>query len=112
MTEIQISGQNLTIDGTTIELPKEVQSYVEISGLVVVLLQTEGRSPATNNVWAFTVNGQRKWTAEPVQAASDDANTYVQIKIEDDTLWAADWKGLEYQLNLETGEHIDTKYRK
>lgn len=112
MTEIQISGRTLTIGGTPIELPKEIQSYAEISGLVVVLLQTEGRSPSTNNVWALTRDGQRKWTAEPVQAQSNDTNTYVQIKIEDDTLWAADWKGLEYQLDLETGEHIDTKYRK
>ncbi|ELZ16280.1 hypothetical protein C478_03687 [Natrinema thermotolerans DSM 11552] len=112
MSIVTTNGRELTIDGKTIELPNQIETVLEINGLAVVLLDTTGRSPARDNVWAFDMDGSLVWKAEPVFEPSNDANTYVQIRREGSDLWASDWKGMEYKLDLQNGKQIEEKFRK
>ncbi|WP_408959992.1 hypothetical protein [Natrinema sp. 74] len=112
MTTVTASGRELTIDGTTIELPNRIETVLEVNGLVLVLLETAGRSSTRDNVWAFDMDGSHVWKAEPVVEPSNDANTYVHIRREGSDLWASDWKGMEYKLDSQNGKQIEKKFRK
>lgn len=112
MSTVTASGRELTIDGTSIKLPNQIETVLQIKGLVIVLLETTWRSPTRDNVWAFDMGGNLVWKAEPVVEPSNDANTYVQIRQEGGDLWASDWKGMDYKLDLQNGKQIEVKFRK
>lgn len=112
MNTVTTNGRELTIDGISIKLPTQIETVLQIKGLVIVLLETTGRSPAQDNVWAFDMDGNLVWKAEPVVEPSNDANTYVQIRQEGSDLWASDWKGMEYKLDLQSSKQIEERFRK
>lgn len=112
MTKYTVGDQTVTIGGTTVEVPNPIDTAVEFGDIVAVLLDTGTESPARNNVWAFSPDGNLLWKAEPVRAPANDANTYVSLWVDEGTLWAGDWKGIDYELDPETGCHVDSQFSK
>ncbi|WP_152423269.1 hypothetical protein [Haloterrigena salina] len=112
MTEVKKDGYELVIDGKRISLPAAIESIVQTQNTVVVLLDSEGEVESDRNIWGFTNRGSFLWEAEKVQAPSNDANCYVRIWEEEGNVWASDWKGLDYRIDIETGEQLDKKFRK
>lgn len=70
-----------------------------------------GTHPEPDNVRAFDRDGSLRWTAEPVHVGTG-TNAYVGLRVEDGELWAPDWKGTDHRLDLDTGEQIDSVFRK
>ena len=112
MTNVKKDGCELIIDGERISLPAAAESIVQTQNTVTVLLDSENELVSRRNIWGFDKSGNFLWKAEKVQAPSNDTNCYVKIWKEGKSLWASDWKGMDYQIDLETGEHLNKKFRK
>lgn len=84
---------------------------VEIDEVVVVRYGALGSDPDPDNVRAFDRGGSLIWTAEPAPDGTD-SNQYVGLRVEDGELWVPDWKGTDHRLHLETGDQIDSVFRK
>lgn len=112
MTEIEHSGNELIIDGESIELPETVDTYVEFDDLAVVLLDTLGKSSYPRNVWAFDTDGDLEWKVEPVEPTAGRDNPYTSVGIEGGDLWAWNWDGHRYRIDASSGEILDRVFTK
>lgn len=107
MTEIEYSGDELTIGGERIELPASINQCLEFDGLVVVRLDTLGKSNDPRNVWAFDRDGSLEWKIESVEPTGGSENPYTHITVEEGVLWASNWDGHRYEIDVESGEMLD-----
>lgn len=112
MTTVKKDSGELVIDGDRIALPAAVESVVQIRDSVIVLLDAQDNVAPRQNIWRLDTSGNVLWRAKTVRGPSGDMNCYVDIRERDGHLWASDWKGMEYKIDLETGNHIDRSFRK
>ena len=112
MTDASVSGSELVLGENRVELPRAIESVVEIDELVAVLLEPAADATVAENVRGFGTDGRMLWTIERIPSPSRDANPYVRIRAENGNLWASDWKGMEYLIDPETGRHLDRTFRK
>jgi outer membrane protein assembly factor BamB len=112
MAEIEINGSKVNIDGEVVSLPGDVADIIEFDNLIVIRYETEGKDPDSDNIWAIDYDGHLVWKAQPVEAPTNDVNTYVKIRAVKGELLASDWKGMEYKLNLDSGNPIESTFRK
>lgn len=111
MGEIYASGTELHVGDRTVTLPDEIEDVVEIDELIVVRHGKLGSDADPDNVRAFDREGSLVWTAEPAPEGSA-SNQYVGLRVEDGELWAPAWQGTDYRLDLETGDRIDSVFKK
>ena len=112
MNDITTDGRRIVIGENQIPLPAEITSVVQIQDTVVVLLDPDDEVQSDQNVWAFDTDGTLLWKAEKTRSPSNDINCYVKISEDDGNLWAADWKGMEYEIDPSTGKHVSKNFRK
>ena len=112
MTDVTFSGSELTIGTNHVELPRTIESAVEIDEIVAVLLEPVAGTTVAENVRGFGADGRLLWTIESIPSPSRDSNPYVRIRTENGKLWASDWKGMDYLIDPETGRHLDRTFRK
>lgn len=112
MTNVEYDGRTLRIGDIERELPGEIEAVSTIGETVVVRFTPSGPGDESRNVRAFETDGRVRWTIEPPTGPSEDENPYVRIVERTGTLWVSDWKGMDYEIDLETGAHSDRKLRK
>lgn len=104
MTRILASGNELRIGQRNVELPDTVQRVVEVEDKIIVLMNTVGRSDYARNVWAFDTDGNRRWKIETADEVRDEHHPYTGISVEEGNLRAYNWAGIDYVVDLESGE--------
>lgn len=112
MTNIEYEGRTLEVNDTEQKLPGDIDAVRLIRGKIIVLFTPSSSENESRNVWAFEPDGSQHWKIESTTGPSEDENPYVQISERNGILWVADWKGTEYEIDIETGDHIDRKLRK
>jgi len=111
VTNVDYEGRSLRIGDAERDLPDEIEAVRTLENVIVVRF-IPAPADESRNIQAFETDGSLRWTVEPTIGPSEDENPYVRISDREGTLRASDWKGMEYEIDLETGVHLDRKLRK
>lgn len=109
---VEFEDNHLQIGDSEAKFESNIDSVVSVDDVVAVLLEPQGSDPERDNIIAFDQNGTKLWQAEPVRPFASGADCYMRIWEREGELWAGSWGGYEYQIDLETGEHIDSEFVK
>lgn len=112
MTEVNYSGRQLQLDDQTVELPDPAKEHLEIDILIVVRMDTLAKSGYPQNVWAFDQDGELRWKIDAADPSSGKSEPYTSISTRDGRLWAYNWDGYTYEIDLETGAIVGKEYVK
>ena len=112
MTNVDYEGRSLRIGDAERDLPGEIEAVRTLENVIVVRFSPCDPANESCNIQAFETDGSLRWTVEPTIGPSEDENPYVRISDREGTLRASDWKGVEYEIDLETGDHVDRELRK
>jgi outer membrane protein assembly factor BamB len=112
MTQVSVDGSEIMIGGSRILLDAPIETFVEVHGNIVVLLIRNKDNSPEKNIIAFDSKGKRLWSLAPPSAPTGDENPYVALKVKDGELWASSWKGMDYRLDPQTGNHLDSNFTK
>lgn len=108
MSEIEYTGNEITIGGTTHELRHEIGDVIEASGIILIRLSPESGEYDKQNVLAFDEDGQKRWESEIPEKSSQ--HTFLGISKQDDTIVGRSWNNHRYRIDPETGELEDLGY--
>jgi len=113
MVDFTINGETLTIDGHEVELPYQISEAIEIADVIVVRLRVPTGEGYARNVWAYESDGSLRWKIECADEKEGIEQPYADIGVDEEKgLWAYNWNSLEYTVDIETGELVDSMFRK
>lgn len=113
MVDYTISGEKLAIDDTIVELPYQISEAIDINGVIVIRLKVPTDENYARNVWAFESDGSLRWKIEAPEDKEGIEQPYADIGFsEKKGLWAYNWNSIEYTVDIETGELVDSMFRK
>ncbi|WP_435359580.1 hypothetical protein [Haloarchaeobius sp. DFWS5] len=108
--DVRTEGRTLHIGDVSVELPAEPAQVRRFGRVVLVRFDSSTEAvDARRNVWAFDGRGDRIWR---IDRAVGPNNTYVDVVDRDGELWAYSWCGIDYRVDPETGEHVDSVFTK
>ena len=115
MREVFIDGNILSIGHTKITLKYPIKQVESISEKYIVLLKiprVELGAEELNNVLCYDDNGGMCWRISdelPSIIASKEQIPYVAIQVIDEKLYATDFWGRKFNVDVENGKLIDVK---
>ncbi|WP_247730165.1 hypothetical protein [Halovivax limisalsi] len=112
MIDVDYDGRTVRIGALERDLPGPIEAVRVVDELIVVRFDSDDPAYESCNVRAFESDGTLRWTIESTTGPAGDENPYVRIAERNGELWAADWKGMEYQIDLVTGTHLNRTVRK
>lgn len=107
---VSFSGSTLSIGDESIVLSAPIKQVIELNGLIAVRMETLGKrgeaeEPTySRNVWGIERDATVRWEIEPAEKIRGEHKPYTNIWEEEGHLWAYNWNGLAYRVDLETGE--------
>jgi outer membrane protein assembly factor BamB len=108
MSEIEYTGNEITIEGTTHELRHQIGDVIDDTDVIIIRLSPESGEYDKQNVLAFDRNGQKLWESEVPQKGSQ--HTFLGISKQNDKIVGRSWNNHRYQIDPETGELEDLGY--
>lgn len=115
MREVSIDGNILNIGGTKITVKYPIKQVESISGKYVVLLKiprVELGAEELNNILCYNENGEMCWRISdklPPNIVSKEQIPYVAIQIMNGKLYATDFWGRKFNVDVENGNLMDVK---
>ena len=115
MREVSIDGNILNIGGTKITVIYPIKQVESISGKYVVLLKiprVELGAEELNNILCYNENGEMCWRIReklPSNIVSKEQIPYVAIQIMNGKLYATDFWGRKFNVDVENGNLMDVK---
>lgn len=106
---VKSNENKLTIDGTTINLRRDIGTIVEFSDFVVVRLAVLPDESDPTNVLAFDRDGNRVWEIESPPEEREQ-RSYKSLAVADGNLRVTNWNGYKYRVDPDTGEVTETGY--
>jgi len=108
MPDIKISSNQILKDGKTIIcLPAEAIEVLPVDNLIVVLFKKE-KADNDRNILCYEFDGTFKWQA-PVPFKLHADNYFVGLELRDNQLFAYSISGIEYHLDLNTGDVLESQ---
>lgn len=112
MAKISYTEGGLLIDGEPIEIPTSVAQVLQTEDLVIVRLDPDDEYDKARNVWAFDDDAKLIWEIKRATKKGDEHYRYTNIWLDDGELWAYNWNGIAYEVDLESGELRDSRSMK
>ena len=115
MREVSIDGNILNIGDTKITVKYPIKQVESISGKYVVLLKiprVELGAEELNNILCYDENGEMCWRISdklPSNIVSKEQIPYVAIQIMNGKLYATDFWGRKFNIDVENGNLMDVK---
>src|SRR4051812_23926420 len=109
--DISFSGQSVSVAGRTWQAPWPVKQAVVIDGRAVVLYDYMAgpKHRQFHNLEAFSLSGERVWTAE--HPGSDTADAYVEIlSISPFVVW--NFAGFRCTIDPSSGRLVEAQFTK
>lgn len=107
MTDINVDGNTIVIDGTEHALRRPVEDILEIDGVVVVLLKFPNGGLDPTNVLGFSSDGEKLWEIGYDIEHPQEIDTYVRIREKEGELWASLFADANHRVDPETGEILE-----
>ncbi len=113
-----IEKQNIFVVGEhEIVLDAPVKQRLELGGLIIVRvyptdenLNSYPQEKLNRNVYAYDLLGQLIWQIqEAPHGGVEEDKAYMNIKVDDGSLVAGNWIGIDYQVKLDNGMVIPLK---
>lgn len=103
-----IKDNILFINSKYVEFGFDIRNIVEYSGCVLVLLSIPFTRNDINNIYCVNEFGEVVWQSEDLNALYPSLKNlpYEQMGIKDGILYASDFYGRSYLIDLETGKII------
>lgn len=111
-------GKRLQLGDATVEFDVDVSEVVEIEDLVVVQLEIPTETEhldselCRRNVRCVEPDGSIRWTIERAEPSQGEYHPYTGLWREEDSVWAYNWNGVAYELDLDDGSQRDSKLMK
>ncbi len=115
MKEISIDGNILSIEQTKIAVKYPIKKVERIGEKYIILLKiprVELGVEELNNILCYDETGKMCWRINnelPSNIISKEQVPYVAVQIVDGKLYATDFWGRKFNVNVENGELIDVK---
>lgn len=105
----QYNGKCIEIDGIKHEFKYDIRKVVKYEGRYVVLLSIPFNSQEINNIYCLDSQGNLVWRSEDLATLYPTIKNlpYEQMGIKDDAIYASDFYGRNYKINLDTGKIED-----
>ncbi|MBX0288647.1 hypothetical protein EGH22_20150 [Halomicroarcula sp. F28] len=102
MSDIEITGNRVRINGTEVELRHEVGDIVEHEGVILVRFDPPSGVTDETNVVGISPQGEKLWDIEqPEQQFRESFFKSIQKK--DGDVLLKNWNSHEYRLNVRDG---------
>jgi hypothetical protein len=90
------------------KLPFAIKNLLCVGELTLVLIDDgkvhhRGDKTLNRNIYAFGADGDLRWQIQEIPGAKNDSVPYVNIREEGGAVYAYNWCGVDYQLNLLNG---------
>lgn len=104
MLEFHVEDGKLFINGKWIDLPYTVSGIVECGNSLVVRVEPPAGAIFNRNIFAITEQGEVLWQIAESPHGTEADKPYVGIfRDKDGGVVAANWNGVDYSVNLESG---------
>lgn len=96
----------LFIDSIKVEFNFNIRSAVEYFDKVIILLSIPYTKNDINNIYCIDKSGKIVWQSEDLKLLYPNLKNlpYEQMGIKDNTLYASDFYGRSYSINVDTGK--------
>ena len=99
-----VKDGSLFIGDRRLELPYPVEDVVECKGVIVVRIEPPAGVIFNRNVFAFTAQGDSLWQIEESPHGTEKDKPYVGILLsQEGSLVVANWIGVDYLVNIQSG---------
>lgn len=104
MKDITYSGNELSIGDISIELPYPISQILTGNDIVIVRLDTLGKTNYPRNIWAFNADCSLRWKIEKADEYNGAIHPYTNISFKKKNIRAYNWNGCSYVIDPKTGE--------
>ena len=110
----RINGNELEIDGQTILFDAPIRDVKIAGNLAVVLLSIPFESDETDNLYAVDTSGQIRWRSQRLRERfpNEKLLAYEQITVLENRLFATDFYGRRYAIDLWNGNILGRDFVK
>lgn len=115
MDEINVEKNILSLDNISVITKYPIKKVEKLNNKYVVLLKiprVELGFEELNNILCFDENGNKCWQISnnmPSDIISKEQMPYVAIQVMDEKLYATDFWGRRFYVDIDTGRLIDVK---
>ena len=90
-----------------------IEEVVGVKNLIIVLLSSDCYKKDNENVFCLDFKGNLLWQIPKMKDTTEERNPYVGLIKEDErSIWATNWSGNAYLLDLESGKVLKSKWEK
>lgn len=101
---IKLTDGKLYINNQLIDFSENIDQILEVNELIIYRFEITGKNINNRNVGAVTLEGEKKWII-PESKSALDFKSYHRIYInENNKLIALNWTGMEYLVDIHSGE--------
>ena len=94
------------VSGKSVQLPQRIKESVQVSDVIVVILDVPSHIRMTENVFGFSLKGERLWQIQAIpQNSTNPINCYTGI-VEKSVgeIRIANWNGTVVDVDIQTGK--------
>ena len=88
-----------------------ITKILQLESVIVVLIEPPINKTFNENIFCISYGGKILWQVIPFDHFEQD-NPYTGIMQKEGRLFAYNWDGFEYQIDLKTGEILNREYVK
>lgn len=108
MTDIpkyELSKGELSIDNNIIGFPYPVAQVIIVSNYVIVRLSVPQEKRFDRNVYALSFDGKAVWQIQEAPHGGNVPKPFMNLRLsEEGRLIAGNWIGVDYEVDLSTGQ--------
>ena len=112
--DFQYKSNTIEINGTIQRMKYPILKILEFDQLLIVLLEIPCNVVYNRNVFAIGSNGVLKWQVEspPMPTKTDSPFTNISSDLDNNKLFAYNWNGGLYEIDILNGTILSSKLMK
>lgn len=100
----EVKNGSIFIADRRLDLPYSIGQVVKFNDIIIARLEPPAGVIFNRNVFAFTAQGDLLWQIEESPHGTEEDKPYVGIFLsQDGSLIAANWIGVDYLVNVQSG---------
>lgn len=103
--------KNIKINGHEVKFKYEIDKIVEVKNICIVMLEVPSNKIYNENIFGVDKTGKIIWQIEKVKHIYK-SSPYMDLFEKDEQIWAGNWDGDLYRLDIQTGIILEKKYTK
>lgn len=105
------NGKSIVINGNNYEFKYDIRTVEKCKGKYIVLLSIPFNCKEINNIYCLDAQANLLWQSEDLSSIYPQIVNlpYERIGVIDENIYASDFYGRSYKINLDTGKIEDCK---